>query len=105
MSAPSVVTIVSLFAALLSMVSYVPQAWAIVRSGKTEGLSVRMYLLTVIGFVAWLAYGVLARQWPIIVQNVICLGLSLFILVMILLPAGKTAKVAESLRPARREEP
>ncbi len=105
MSAPSAVTIVSLFAALLSMVSYVPQAWAIVRSGRTEGLSLKMYVLTVVGFVAWLAYGVLARQWPIIIQNVICLCLSMFILVMILLPARKTAEVAETLRPARKEEP
>ncbi len=94
------ITIVSLFAALLSMISYVPQAWSIVRSGRTDGLSLKTYLLTVVGFLAWLTYGVLVGQWPIIVQNVICLGLATFILVMMLMPDRKTAEVAEKLRPS-----
>ncbi len=75
----SAVTVVSLFAATLSMVSFVPQAWTIVRSRNTDGISLKMYLITVAGFVAWLAYGVLLGQWAIIVQNVICLCLSSFI--------------------------
>ena len=82
----STVTIVSLFAATLSMVSFVPQAWTIIRSRNTEGISLRMYLITVAGFLAWLLYGALLMQWAIIVQNVICLGLSSFILTMKLLP-------------------
>ncbi len=69
------VTVVSLFAATLSMVSFVPQAWAVVRSRNTDGISLKMYVITVAGFIAWLAYGVLLGQWAIIVQNVICLCL------------------------------
>jgi len=76
------VTVVSLFAATLSMVSFIPQAWAVVRSRNTDGISLKMYLITVVGFVAWLAYGVLLMQWAIIVQNVICLCLSSFIPVL-----------------------
>ncbi len=93
------VTVVSLFAATLSTVSFVPQAWAIIRSRSTEGISLRMYLITVVGFVAWLAYGVLVRQWAIVVQNVVCLGLSSFILTMKLLPQAKKEAVAEALTP------
>lgn len=48
------VTVVSLFAATLSMVSFVPQAWAVIRSRNTDGISLKMYLITVAGFIAWL---------------------------------------------------
>ena len=95
----TVVSMVSLFAATLSMVSYVPQAWTIIRTRNTETVSLGMYLVTVVGFMAWLGYGVLVRQWPIIVQNIICLGLSAFILTMKLLPQCKTAVVAAALDP------
>ena len=93
------VTVVSLFAATLSMVSYVPQAWAIIRSRSTDGVSLKMYLITVAGFITWLIYGVLQGQWAIIVQNVICLCLSAFILIMKLLPQRKKEIVAEALDP------
>ncbi|MGI4978585.1 MAG: SemiSWEET family sugar transporter [Janthinobacterium lividum] len=92
-------TVVSLFAATLSTVSFVPQAWAIIRSRSTEGVSLKMYLITVVGFVAWLTYGVLVRQWAIVAQNLVCLGLSSFILVMKLLPQAKKEAVAEALTP------
>ncbi|AQS87665.1 hypothetical protein AA101099_2674 [Neoasaia chiangmaiensis NBRC 101099] len=93
------VTVVSLFAATLSMVSYVPQAWDIIRSRNTDGISVKTYIVTVAGFVAWLTYGALIRQWAIIGQNIICLGLSSFILAMKLLPQQKKEAVAETLTP------
>ncbi len=93
------ITVVSLFAATLSMVSYVPQAWAIIRSRSTDGVSLKMYLITVAGFITWLIYGVLQGQWAIIVQNVICLCLSAFILIMKLLPQRKKEIVAEALDP------
>ncbi len=93
------VTVVSLFAATLSMVSYLPQAWVIIRSRSTEGISLKMYLITVAGFVTWLTYGILLGQWAIIVQNVICLCLSAFILTMKLLPQRDKEKVAKALDP------
>ena len=95
----TVVSMVSLFAATLSMVSYLPQAWTIIRTRSTEGVSLKMYIVTVAGFVAWLGYGVLVGQWPIIVQNIICLGLSSFILTMKLLPQPQKEAVAEALTP------
>ena len=93
------VTIVSLFAATLSMVSYIPQAWKIIRTRSTDGVSLKMYIVTVAGFITWLIYGCLVAQWAIIVQNVICLGLSVFILTMKLLPQPKKEAVADALDP------
>ena len=93
------ITVVSLFAATLSMVSFVPQAWTIIRSRNTDGVSLRMYLITVACFVSWLVYGLLLMQWAIIVQNIICLCLSSFILTMKLLPQRKKEEVADALTP------
>ncbi len=94
------VTVVSLFAATLSMVSYVPQAWGIIRSRSTDGISLKMYLITVAGFITWLIYGVLMRQPAIIVQNIICLALSSFILTMKLLPQRQKQDVADKIAGA-----
>ncbi|WP_171033894.1 SemiSWEET family sugar transporter [Lichenicoccus roseus] len=99
MQSSQVVTIVSLFAATLSMVSFVPQAWGIIRSRNTDGISLKTYLITVIGFVTWLLYGFLLMQWAIIVQNIICLCLSAFILMMKMLPQRKKEVVADALTP------
>ena len=93
------VTVVSLFAATLSTVSFVPQAWAIIRSRSTDGISLKMYVITVVGFIAWLIYGLLVRQWAIVAQNLICLGLSSFILTMKLLPQARKEAVADALTP------
>jgi MtN3 and saliva related transmembrane protein len=56
-----------------------------------------MYLLTVSAFALWLAYGTLLRQWPLVVSNGVCFGLSVFILVMTLLPQSRKNKVAAAL--------
>ncbi len=104
------VTVVSLFAATLSMISYVPQAWGIIRSRSTDGISLKMYVITVAGFITWLIYGMLMRQPAIIVQNIICLALSSFILTMKLLPQRQKRDVADKIAetlplvPANRPE-
>ena len=91
------ITILGYLAAAASMASFVPQAWKIIRSRQTKDISAGMYLLTVSAFALWLAYGVLQRQWPLVVSNGVCLALSSFILVMTLLPKSKKKKVAASL--------
>jgi len=86
-------------ATLASTVSFVPQAWKIIRTRETKDISRRMYLITVVGFACWTAYGVLLGEWPIIVTNSICLTLSGFILVMKLLPQREKEAVADALDP------
>jgi MtN3 and saliva related transmembrane protein len=84
-------------AAIASVASFTPQAWRIIKDRRTDGLSAAMYVLTCVGFSLWTSFGVLKGEWAIIVPNSICLALSAFILVLILLPPQKTAAVAEAL--------
>lgn len=91
------VTILGYLAALASMVSFVPQAWKIVRSRDTKDISAGMYLLTVSAFGLWLAYGILQHQWPLVVSNGVCFLLSAFILAMTLLPWRQKNAIASTI--------
>jgi MtN3 and saliva related transmembrane protein len=98
----SLVTNVRYLAALPSMASFAPQAWKIIRSRETKDISAGMYLLTVSAFALWLAYGILQKQWPLVVSNSVRLVLSAFILVMTILPRSERHKVAKTLARDKR---
>jgi MtN3 and saliva related transmembrane protein len=63
-------------AALCSMTSFGPQIVKIWRERDASSVSLRMYLVTVTGFVLWSVYGVLIGSWPVIASNVVCLAMS-----------------------------
>ena len=92
--------VIGTFAALVSTVSFVPQAWKIIRTRNTSGISTGMYAMTVAGFLLWLGYGLLRGEWPLIVPNAICLFASSFILAMKLLPKRSMKSVADALNPS-----
>jgi MtN3 and saliva related transmembrane protein len=92
-------TVVGTIGAIASVSSFTPQAWKIIRERRTDGLSLGMFALTTLAFLAWTGFGVLKGEWTLIVPNAICLLLAAFILVMIALPPGKTRKVAKQLDP------
>ena len=93
------VALAGTLAALCSTISFVPQAWRIVRTRDTGAISPFTYSLTVTGFVLWTAYGIGLREWPLIVTNSICFVLSAFILLMTLLPRAKKEAVADTIKP------
>lgn len=68
--------IVGVGAALCSMTSFGPQIVKIWKERDASSVSLRMYLVTVTGFVLWTAYGVLIGSWPVITSNVVCLAMS-----------------------------
>jgi MtN3 and saliva related transmembrane protein len=87
-------------AALCSTVSFVPQAWRIVRTRDTGAISPVTYSFTVVGFALWTAYGIGLGEWPLIATNSICFVLSAFILAMTLLPRRQRDAVADTIDPA-----
>ncbi len=92
--------VIGTLAAIASTISFAPQAWKIIKSRRTDGISTGMYSVTVVGFSLWLAYGIMLRQWPLVVPNALCLAISLFILVMTVLPRRKRNEVADLLDPS-----
>jgi MtN3 and saliva related transmembrane protein len=88
---------IGLLAAGLTIASFVAQTARIIRTRDVSGLSTAMWLLSTTAFALWVAYGVVLRQWPIIVPNAVCLVLAAFILVLKVLPARKRDQVADKL--------
>jgi MtN3 and saliva related transmembrane protein len=72
---------VGFIAAILTTVSFVPQAALTLRTRSAEGVSLPMYTLFTAGVALWLVYGVLTRAWPVIVANAVTLALASLILV------------------------
>jgi MtN3 and saliva related transmembrane protein len=69
-------------AAACSMASFMPQIAKIVREHDASAVSLKMYGITVVGFLCWIAYGAMIGSWPVAVSNAISLALSGSILVL-----------------------
>ena len=82
-------------AAALTTGSFVPQAVLTLRTRTVSGLSVGMYSAFTVGVALWLAYGVVLREWPIVVANAVTLLLAATIL---------RVKIVEERRAQKRKE-
>jgi MtN3 and saliva related transmembrane protein len=76
------IELLGLTAGALSCVSFVPQLLKLLREKNAEGISRRMYFVTVTAFSLWTLYGVFVERWALIVSNGVCLLLSSCILVL-----------------------
>ena len=74
--------VVGYVAAMLTTVSFVPQAFMTIRTRDTEGISVLMYVGFTAGVFFWTVYGVVQADPVIIVANAITFLLALPILVI-----------------------
>ena len=63
-------------AAALTSASFIPQAVMTIRSRDTRGISRGMYIIFVIGVALWLAYGIYLDSLPMILANLVTLGLA-----------------------------
>lgn len=73
---------IGLLAAALTTLSFLPQALMVIRTGRTDGISLVMYTMFTAGVTAWLIYGVLLKSMPIIVANAITILLASVILTL-----------------------
>ena len=69
-------------AAALTTIAFVPQAVKTFRTRDTRSISLGMYVVFTIGVAFWLGYGVLLGSWPMILSNIVTMGLAGAILAM-----------------------
>lgn len=69
-------------AAVLTTMSFLPQALHVIRTRDTRAISLLMYAMFASGVLFWAAYGVLVMQWAIIIANGVTLVLAGLILVL-----------------------
>ncbi len=89
-------------AAVLTTVSFIPQAWLTLRTRDVSGISVSMYSVFTFGVALWLLYGVLLQAWPVIIANAVTLALAALILGMRLRFGGSALPPATCPVCARR---
>lgn len=91
------ISVLGAVAALLTIGSFVPQAWRIIKTRNTRDLATAMWVCSTSAFAVWTVYGVLAGKLEIIVPNAVCFILAGFILTLKLLPSQKRDKVADAV--------
>ncbi|MEQ8665177.1 MAG: SemiSWEET transporter [Rhodospirillales bacterium] len=74
--------IVGLAAGTLTTVSFLPQVIRTWRTRSTRDLSLPMWIIFTTGVALWLVYGLMMQAWPIIIANVITVGLAAVVLVL-----------------------
>jgi MtN3 and saliva related transmembrane protein len=77
-----IVPIFGYLAAILTTLSFLPQAINTIKEKNTEGISLIMYSMFTAGVFLWLVYGLFIKDFPIIFANIITLILAVSILVL-----------------------
>ena len=67
-------------AAILTTLSFVPQALHTIKTKDTSGISLWMYVIFTTGVFLWLVYGFLITNWPLIIANLVTFALAATIL-------------------------
>ena len=78
------VELIGFIAAFFTSASFLPQAIMVIRSRKTEGLSLTMYMMFTCGIALWLTYGLVTTAWPLIFANTVTITLASCILSIML---------------------
>jgi len=76
----SVAVLIGYAAALMTSLSFLPQALLVIRTRATGGISLAMYSLFTLGVAFWLIYGIISKAAPIIIANAVTLALAATIL-------------------------
>ena len=90
---------IGLVAAVLTTISFLPQTLLVLRTGKTDGISLCMYALFTTGVAGWLLYGVLVGALPIILANSVTLALAATILLLKVRAVLETPRGPLRVRP------
>lgn len=63
------IQVVGICAGVCTAVSLLPQLIKIIRNKKADDVSIFMLLILLTGLALWIVYGVMKKDWPIIITN------------------------------------
>ena len=75
-------TIVSGIAAALTTAAFIPQAYKIIHSRETKGVSLLMLITFAVGVAFWFTLGVMIWNWSMMIANAVTFMLTVVIVVM-----------------------
>lgn len=74
------ITLLGLFAAILTTISFLPQMWKIWQTKSAKDVSFIMLITFMSGLFLWFIYGIILGAWPIILANGVTLSFNFIIL-------------------------
>lgn len=77
----SYITILGLLAGTLTTISFIPQVIKVVKSKSTHDISLLMFVAFTTGVFAWLIYGFMINDLPVVIANFITFILAATILI------------------------
>ncbi len=72
--------VIGYLAGLLTTISFVPQLLLTLRTQNTESLSLGMYSAFTLGVALWLGYGIMLKDYALIIANALTLAMATSIL-------------------------
>ena len=76
------VELIGVLAAIGTTSSFIPQAYKVFKTKKTEDLSLGIFLLFCVGTVLWIIYGAMIKSFPVLLANSVTFILAFYILIM-----------------------
>ncbi|WP_052284471.1 SemiSWEET transporter [Kluyvera genomosp. 1] len=76
------ISLIGYLAACLTTLSFLPQAFKVITTRNTQGISGLMYVMFVCGLALWLVYGVMIEDTAVSVANLLTLLFALPILII-----------------------
>lgn len=71
---------IGLLAGTCTTIAFIPQVVKVVKTKKTDGISLWMYIIYIIGILLWLLFGILTKINVIIITHIIAFSLATYIL-------------------------
>lgn len=78
------IEILGIVAGICTTSAVIPQLKKALKTKKTMDVSIKMFIVLVIGFVLWIIYGVHQQDFPIILTNGVSLALNSLMILLIL---------------------
>ena len=75
-------TVVSSIAATLTTAAFIPQAYKIIHTRETKGVSLWTHITFAIGVAFWFTLCVMLWNWPMMLANAVTFGLTVVIVIM-----------------------
>ena len=67
----NIITFIGIFAAIFTTIAFLPQAIKTIKTKQTKGLSLLMLAIQATGNFIWVIYGVLIKDLPVTIANII----------------------------------
>ena len=75
-------TIIGLIAGTCTTISFLPQVIKTIKTKETKDISIAMYIILVIGILFWIIYGILNKDFPVILANSLAFLLAGIVLIL-----------------------